>query len=196
MQLQFLDWEKQRPALEDLRQILQTSKPESLQVSGVPQPRLLWRMKAVELAAREAGPATVGELQRLLGPIPEGDDLEEWRSLSEQLSYDLSLSWSGPDRRGHCDVRISRAGAQFFRNGSFSFQKGRGSFGPLAHYTNVPYTLLAPDNLRRGLRGFLKTKLPDYMVPSHFVVLHSLPLTPNGKVDRRALPEPFGFKGT
>ncbi|MGV4982339.1 amino acid adenylation domain-containing protein [Streptomyces sp. NRAIS4] len=52
----------------------------------------------------------------------------------------------------------------------------------------VPAEASTPDPAE--LRGRLEGQLPDYMVPSAFVVLDALPLTANGKLDRAALPEP------
>ncbi len=47
-----------------------------------------------------------------------------------------------------------------------------------------------PHELAATLRDALRKKLPDYMVPSAFIVLDRFPLMPNGKIDRAALPAP------
>jgi len=58
----------------------------------------------------------------------------------------------------------------------------------------VAYVVPADDSgftsLTERLSTFLREKLPDYMVPSAFVVLEKFPLSPTGKIDRCALPAP------
>jgi acyl carrier protein len=46
----------------------------------------------------------------------------------------------------------------------------------------------------KELREFIRNKLPDYMIPTAFVMLESLPLNSHGKVDRGALPAPDGLR--
>jgi amino acid adenylation domain-containing protein len=56
----------------------------------------------------------------------------------------------------------------------------------VAYVTPVPGVQVRASSLRDSL----SLHLPDYMIPSVFVILEEQPLTPNGKVDRAALPAP------
>jgi amino acid adenylation domain-containing protein len=44
-----------------------------------------------------------------------------------------------------------------------------------------------------GINMYLRSKIPVYMIPEHYIMLDKLPLTPNGKTDRKALPHPDGL---
>ena len=58
----------------------------------------------------------------------------------------------------------------------------------LAAYVSLsePGSLKATD-----LKETLQLRLPEYMIPGHFIFLDKFPLTPNGKVDRKSLPDPL-----
>ncbi|TBR56878.1 hypothetical protein B4U84_25835 [Westiellopsis prolifica IICB1] len=61
----------------------------------------------------------------------------------------------------------------------------------------VPYSILTPSlqhTITQQLRSYLSQKLPDYMIPSSFVLMESFPLTQSGKVDRKKLPTPVQVK--
>ncbi|KPW13227.1 hypothetical protein ALO91_00830 [Pseudomonas syringae pv. aceris] len=60
----------------------------------------------------------------------------------------------------------------------------------LAAYLVPRSTTQDHEALRDEVRNHLKASLPDYMVPTHLVLLEAMPLTPNGKLDRKALPAP------
>ncbi|MEA5517927.1 amino acid adenylation domain-containing protein [Limnoraphis robusta] len=45
------------------------------------------------------------------------------------------------------------------------------------------------EQLNQKLQDFLAEKLPDYMIPSHFITLDQFPLTPSGKLDQQSLPK-------
>jgi amino acid adenylation domain-containing protein len=60
----------------------------------------------------------------------------------------------------------------------------------VAYIVPIKQPNIQANTLVEQLRGFLKEKLPEYMLPSTFIVLDAFPLTPNGKIDRRALPTP------
>jgi aspartate racemase len=48
----------------------------------------------------------------------------------------------------------------------------------------------AQEGFLSGIREYLRTRLPDHMVPTAFMAIDAFPLNPNGKIDRKALPAP------
>jgi aspartate racemase len=67
---------------------------------------------------------------------------------------------------------------------------GRGLVAYLAaHSSNGGSHSLANGELS-SLRAYLRSRLPEFMIPAAFVVLERLPLSPSGKIARRALPRP------
>ncbi|TCP53368.1 amino acid adenylation domain-containing protein [Tumebacillus sp. BK434] len=54
----------------------------------------------------------------------------------------------------------------------------------------IAYAVLEKESSASALRAYMKASLPDYMVPSLFMLLEELPHTPSGKIDRKLLPVP------
>src|SRR6185369_3470415 len=68
--------------------------------------------------------------------------------------------------------------------------ESNGNLKSWAGYANNPLEGRFARRLVPKLRSFLHEQLPDYMVPSAFVLMDVMPLTQHGKINRRALPAP------
>ncbi|MBD2357843.1 amino acid adenylation domain-containing protein [Tolypothrix sp. FACHB-123] len=186
------DWQQQELSLSKICQYLKAEQPTTLKIINVPDSRVFLDVKAVELLASSDKLATVGEIRAALQQITEQSTVhpEDFWSIGKYLPYNVYINWSQLNTPGKYDVLLQSKLQLTDQGIILAVPEQPIELKPLSAYANNPLQVTEKSNLVPKLRTYLKEQLPDYMVPSAFVVMDKLPLTPNGKIDRRSLPQP------
>jgi amino acid adenylation domain-containing protein len=177
--------------LEAFEQALAQRRWSCVNLRAVPNARLAKEIATHEwIHGDEEGIEASSIRQRTRELDIAGVDPEKLWELAQTYGYKVKVTWSAHGMPGSMDARlIDRSQGTCMLGAVSPTSDGRRS---LSAYVNNPLQHGYSQQLIPQVREFLKQRLPDYMIPSAWMLLKHLPVTSNGKLDRRALPDPQG----
>ncbi|WP_256714764.1 non-ribosomal peptide synthase/polyketide synthase [Mycobacterium colombiense] len=166
--------------LDGLHTRLASERPGAVRVTGVPR----------------AGVSSDVDIERgLAAGLPLADALahaddanavvpEQLHRLGETAGYRVAVTWSA--QPGTVDAVFIAAAEAEQTSALTDVYLPRVGSHRVTSYANDPQTNAKVTAVRQQLSAWL----PEYMVPTHIVVLDEFPMTSSGKIDRKALPAP------
>jgi len=156
----------------------------------VPNARVAADLRIAALLRRESAAQNAGQLKAAGAVGPSGMDPESLWELEQSLPYKVDVLWSVGDESTFDVVfrRLPESGGELAPL-PVNHAPMSANVSPL-QFANSPHLKALSRSLVQELKEFCKDKLPDYMIPSQWVLLDRLPLTANGKLDLKALPAP------
>ncbi|BAT56778.1 McnC protein (plasmid) [Nostoc sp. NIES-3756] len=177
-----LNWDKDNLTFANLRQLLLKNKPDKLYISNVPNARIIAASKIVEFLSNTETFKTVAQIRKAVQELDSlGVDPEEFFSLD--VLYKVYITRSRSDIEENYDVVFVHQAETYKGTNLHNTTLSRS----WQTYANNPLKAKSARKLVLQMQTYLAEKLPEYMIPSVFVVLNSLPVTVNGKVDRHLL---------
>ncbi|BAY78058.1 McnC protein [Nostoc linckia NIES-25] len=178
-----LNWSEDNLTVSAVRQLLIDNQPEILKIINVPNARVMSAVKTAEWLSNVEAFKAVGQIRKALQTFNNlGVEPEDFYGIN--LPYKVDITWSDSSSAGHYDVVFTH---QDKVDNKTIFPNSITHSRPWQSYANNPLQAKAARKLVPQLQTYITQKLPEYMMPSAFVVLESLPLTANGKVNRRTL---------
>ncbi|HEY6331080.1 MAG TPA: amino acid adenylation domain-containing protein, partial [Blastocatellia bacterium] len=194
-----MDWQEADAGPERIWDLLNRDKPRSVLIRNLPNLRVARDLKAVDAFASADNVAVVGKIKEASENDLSGVDPDAFGHLHPE--YQCTPLWSFADNGKWFDARFIRKDSvesplvltEYSGNG-----RGPNGHSPVEQAAlkrpevcaNVPVRGDVAEALVPALKAYLGERLPDYMVPSFFMVMDRLPRNSNGKVDRKSLPGP------